>query len=164
VVDASKYAQLEDEQRFLVAKVPADATEPRQIEDRYLSGTRLRVRVVTGHDGVVRKLGHKVPTGAGPSSVWHTTMYLDEPEAAVLLSLPGTTVTKRRWTLPGHLVADEFLGRHEGLVLLEGTRPAEGPGGAVEVTADERFCGGSIARLDERSANDFVAHARAKVT
>lgn len=160
-MEAGRYARREDEQRYVAAAVPVGARSPRRVEDRYLDGTRLRLRLVTGEDGtVVRKLGHKVRDDpARPSAVWHTTCYLDDAEYGVLATLPAATLVKRRWTLEEGC-ADEFADGLEGLVLVEGPRPFRGPTGSVEVTDDERFCGGALAALGARGAASLVALAR----
>jgi hypothetical protein len=161
-VDTTKYARLEDEERWLIDALPGDATAPRLIEDRYVDGTRLRLRTVTDATGTLRKLGHKVrPDSARPSAVWHTTLYLDEPEFARLATLPSRTLRKRRWSLDDGAVADEFLDGLDGLVLVEAQRPHPARPGGVEVTDDERFCGGSLAALDDVGAPAFLALARA---
>lgn len=160
-MDTPRYARLEDERRFLVATVPDEAASPRRIEDRYVTGTRLRLRRVTDEDRSVRKLGHKVRCEEGrPSAVWHTTLYLDEAEFATLAGLEARTLVKRRWSLPRGASADEFLGTLEGLVLVEGERPFELPPPAIEVTDDERFCGGALAGLDASGAAALVAEAK----
>jgi hypothetical protein len=152
---------LEDEQRYVVTALPAAACAPRLVEDRYLTGTRLRLRVVTDDAGSTRKLGHKVPVDAArPSVVWHTTCYLDEREFATLAVLDAASLAKRRWSLADG-VADEFLGALRGLVLLEGARPFRPPVPAVEVTDDSRFCGGALAALDDDGAARLVALAAA---
>jgi hypothetical protein len=156
----SRYAFLEDEQRFVVGAVPRDASEAVQIDDRYVLGTRLRLREVRAPEGIVRKLGHKVPSGEGPSSVFHTTIYLDHHEFELLAQLPAARLAKRRWKLPGGCVADEFQGDLVGLVLVEGERPAPRPDGAVEVTDDLRFGGGALAALDTSAAAELVTVAR----
>ena len=143
-MDPSRYARLEDERRFLVAVVPDGATSPRHIEDRYVTGTRLRLRRATDERGSVLKLGHKRRCDEGrPSTVrhttvwhttmWHTTMYLDDSEYAKLTSLDARTLQKRRWPPP-----------------------------AFEVTADERFCGGALAALDVSGAAALEAEARGR--
>ena len=120
-MEGGRYARREDEQRYVAASVPDGARSPRRVEDRYLDGTRLRLRLVTDEDGtVVRKLGHKVRDDpARPSAVWHTTCYLDDAEYGVLATLPAMTLVKRRRTLTEGC-ADEFDGALEGLVLVEG--------------------------------------------
>ena len=52
-----KYAVVERERRFLVSKLPDVAHERRRIVDRYISGTRLRLREVVTEDGVVTSRG-----------------------------------------------------------------------------------------------------------
>ena len=46
-----KYAQIESERKFLLRGVPAGAREVSTILDRYLDGSRLRLRLVTRADG-----------------------------------------------------------------------------------------------------------------
>ncbi len=160
-MDPTKYARLEDEQRFVVATLPAAASAPRRLEDRYLDGTRLRLRRVTDERGTHTKLGHKVrPDGSRPSAVWHTTCYLDDAEAALLATLPAAVLEKRRWSLEGGGCADEFAGPLHGLVLVEGDRPFACPRGGVEVTEDERFCGGALAALTATGAAALLDLAR----
>jgi CYTH domain-containing protein len=162
-MDPSRYARLEDECRFLVGAVPDGATSPRRIEDRYVTGTRLRLRRVTDDRGSVLKLGHKRRCDEGrPSPVWHTTVYLDDAEYATLAALEACTLEKRRWTHPGGGSVDEFLGALAGLVLVEGDRPFELASPAIEVTADERFCGGALAALDASGAAALVAEAQGR--
>src|SRR5215469_13457471 len=80
-----KYAVVERERRFLVSKLPDVALERRRIVDRYITGTRLRLREVVTEDGVVtRKLGHKVRLGEGPREIACTSLYLDDDEWDVL--------------------------------------------------------------------------------
>ena len=92
-----KYAVVERERRWLIAELPADILESREILDRYLEGTRLRLRQVTYGDGrVERKLGHKVRLGDGPDAVAHTSIYLDDDEWSRLMALPGRELRKTR--------------------------------------------------------------------
>jgi len=163
-VEPSRYARLEDERRFLLGSLPDAVSEPRLIEDRYVTGTRLRLRRVTDDRGEVRKLGHKVRVDdEGASAVWHTSLYLDDAEYEVLSALEASTITKRRWSLRGGGCADEFLGPLHGLVLLEGERPFDAPPPAVEVTTDVRFTGGALASLDARAAASLVVEAQSVV-
>ncbi len=151
-----KYAVVEYERRWRLPGVPDGARDLRRITDRYLDGTRLRLRLVESADGEVlqRKLGHKRRTAAAsPAAVMHTSLYLDEAEWAALSALPGRDLVKTRWLLDvGEWLAavDEFA---DGLVLLEidfgsddamqGFRP---PAWLVEeVTLDEAFTGARLA-------------------
>lgn len=122
-----KYAHTERERRFLVgpqAPIP-QSTKTVRIDDRYIIGTRLRLRQVT-EPGVntVWKFGQKVrfePTDS--TELAHTTMYLNEEEYAVLASLPATVLHKTRTlvSLGGRrpVAIDSFEGPLSGLVLAE---------------------------------------------
>jgi hypothetical protein len=146
-----------------VRSLPEDVTsggDGRLLEDRYLLGTRLRLRRVTrsGAAGAAEapehKLGQKTrPDPADPGLVLHTTMYLSADEHSRLAVLPGADLRKVR-----HAVAhagrgfavDVFGGRHAGLVLVEieladGGRVEPPPFAGPEVTGDERFTGGWLA-------------------
>jgi hypothetical protein len=179
-----KYARWEAERRFLLASVPAmvGAGPAAQLADRYLPGSRLRLRrVVRPGEPPVHKLGQKVPGPAGwPPAVAHTSLYLDEAEYALLAGLPADELTKTR-TLLGDgpvLAVDVFTGRLTGLVLaeyeldaaeyeLDPAGPIAASSGAsvqavpgwpelpilAEVTDDARFTGGALART---SAADLV--------
>ncbi|GMA18392.1 hypothetical protein MM440_08690 [Arsenicicoccus piscis] len=68
--DPLKYAIVERERRYLVAAIPDGVTTVRTIIDRYLPGTRLRLREVIEADGTItHKLGHKIRLGEGPAEV-----------------------------------------------------------------------------------------------
>jgi hypothetical protein len=64
-----KYAHIETERRFLVRAVPAGVTSVSDITDRYVDGTRLRLREVTTNGATTRKLGHKARLAAGPARI-----------------------------------------------------------------------------------------------
>ena len=92
-----KYAVVERERRFLVLSIPDGVVDVQLIVDRYVDGTRLRLREVRRPDGtVVRKLGHKVRLGDGPAEVACTNLYLDDEEWRVLRALPARELRKRR--------------------------------------------------------------------
>lgn len=153
-----KYSVGEFERRFLLTDRPADATNPRRIVDRYIDGTRLRLRTVD-EDGAepVRKLGHKRRVAVDdPTAVMNTSLYLDDGEFAVLAALPGRRLAKTRWAvdLDGRTGAvDVFEEALQGLILLEVDlgRAAEldrfvaPPWVGPEVTRVEAFTGGSLA-------------------
>lgn len=149
-----KYAVVERERRYLVASIPAGVTETREIVDRYVDGTRLRLRQVTSSDGsVVRKLNQKVRLTDGPAEVACTSVYLDDAEWAALSGLPGAALRKTRHLVvrDGLTVAvDEFP---DGTLLAE-IDDGETPSTAVpdwlevldDVSADERWTGVRLAR------------------
>lgn len=147
-----KYAVVESERRFLVRSLPTGVQNTTEIVDRYLTGTRLRLREVTDPDGtVVRKLGHKVRLTDGPARVACTSLYLDDDEWDVLLALPARTLSKRRHhvLVDGvHVAVDELP---DGTLLAEvdgGDEPVtEVPAGldvVREVTADEAWTGWAL--------------------
>jgi CYTH domain-containing protein len=150
-----RYAHIEREQRWRLPARPAGLVAPTEIVDRYLVGTRLRLRQMTSADGTIYKLGQKVrPDEASPAVVKLTNMYLSPAEYGVLAALPHHELRKTRWRLgPGsRVVVDEFHGACEGLVLAEVELSADEPPpagpvpDAVDVTLDDRFSGGSLAR------------------
>jgi CYTH domain-containing protein len=153
-----RYARPEQERRWLVRRLPdlSEAAEAHRIDDRYLAGTRLRLRSVTPLSGgpARHKLGQKVrPDPANPRLVMHTTMYLTADEHQRLSRLPGATLRKVRHVLARdgrRFGVDVFDGRHAGLALVEVelSGPAQVPApefAGPEVTGDERFTGGWLA-------------------
>lgn len=149
-----KYAVVERERRFLVSSLPDGVVRSRQIVDRYVTGTRLRLREVLEEDRtVVRKLGHKVRLGDGPAEVACTTFYLDDDEWAVLAALPALIVRKTR-----HMVHRDGLtvavDEHEDGSLVAEIDDGELPSDRVpewldvleDVTRDERWTGAGLAR------------------
>lgn len=160
---AGRYARWEREHRFLLREVPVGVGPAVGIADRYLDGTRLRLRRTDGPDGVVHKLGQKVrPDPGDPSAIRITTIYLSPEEHELLSVLGGRTLAKSRhaWHLDGrHLAVDVFEGALQGLVLAEvevdheGEQPPPPPGAVADVTHDDRFTGGALAA----AADDFVA-------
>lgn len=157
VTDGSggKYARIERERRFLLAAPPAPATvtATRTIVDRYLTGTRLRLRRAEWPDGRRElKLTQKVP-GDRPGAVQGliTNIYLSPGEYDVLAALPAAVLSKTRHSVPP-LGVDVFDGPLDGLVLAEAefTSDEEAddftpPAGCVaEVTDDIRFTGGRL--------------------
>ena len=148
-----KYAVVERERRFLVSSVPAGVTRTQQVVDRYVVGTRLRLREVVADDGsVVRKLGHKVRLSPGPEEVACTSMYLDDAEWGLLSTLPARVLRKTRRIVErdGLRVAVDEL--EDGTLLAEIDDRDEGPGPVPEwldvvedVSADERWTGATLA-------------------
>ena len=149
-----KYAVVERERRYLVGSLPAGETSTSDIVDRYLTGTRLRLREVREADGaVVRKLGQKLRLGSGPGEIACTNLYLDEAEWALLMGLPARTLRKRR-----HLVVREgwrvAIDEHEDGTLVaeidDGDRPWQGVPQWLDiirdVSDDEAWVGAALAR------------------
>jgi len=117
---SSAYARTERERRFLCAAPPPahDVVRTRLITDRYVDGTRLRLRKVdelTGSGPTVHKLTQKLP-----GEPWGelTTIYVSEEEHALLATLPAAVLTKERRSVPP-LGYDVFRGPLAGLVLAE---------------------------------------------
>ena len=143
----SRYAHPEREQRWIANAVPQGVTGPTEIYDRYITGTRLRLR----HAGDVFKLGQKIPFNA--DTVTLTNIYLSADEYEVFAQLPARELRKRRWHIEwqGHdLAIDEFTDRD--LVLAEVELGPEEPYLPLppfadrDVTGDEAFTGGALAR------------------
>jgi CYTH domain-containing protein len=150
-----KYAVVERERRFLVRTVPDGVQEVWEISDRYVDGTRLRLREVRGPAGVQRKLGHKVRLVVDdPTAIACTSLYLDDDEWAVLSDLPGRTLTKRRHHVERdglHVVVDELA---DGTCLAEiddgDAAPVPIPAWLDvirEVTHEEAWTGAGLASL-----------------
>ena len=169
----AKYAVVERERRWLVDPSVAAAVvsgiaanDSLSIDDRYVRGTRLRLRTVTSYDGaVVTKLGHKaVVDPTPPQRIEHTSLYLDSAETDLLATLPADELAKDRHRIrhDGRTLAlDVFSGRHVGLVLVEldlgardDTEVTPPPFPVVaEVTADHALTGGALAAT---SRDDLV--------
>lgn len=117
------YARTERERRFLMADVPASAsvTATWLIRDRYLNGTRLRLRRSDRPDGGAPelKLTQKIPADQ-PGAVQGliTNTYLSQGEYDLLASLPAAVLSKTRLSVPP-LGVDVFDGPLTGLVLAE---------------------------------------------
>ena len=158
VIAAGKYARVERERRFLLAGPPPPpaVTGSRRMTDRYLPGTRLRVRRVDYRDSGARefKLTQKVPAGR-PGFVQGliTTTYLSTAEYDLLAALPAAALSKTRLSVPP-LSVDVFDNPLHGLVMADvefstdteaqSFRPP--PSAVAEVTDDPRFTGGSLVR------------------
>jgi len=149
-----KYAVVERERRFLLASLPGGVVSTKQIVDRYVTGTRMRLREVREDDGtVIRKLAHKVRLSEGPAEVACTNFYLKDQEWAVLGALPAQILRKKRHMLhrDGLIVA---VDEHEDGTLVaeidDGDRPSQFIPDWLDiiedVTEDERWTGASLAR------------------
>lgn len=164
----TKYARIEIERRFLLAGVPegAEITVVNEIDDRYLDGTRLRLRRMAEVSGSTQiKLTQKRPDPDGRARQGElTTIYLSEAEHAVFAHLPAAPLRKSRLSV-GPYGVDVFHGALAGLVLAEAefgsVEDAEAHAPATfcraEVTTDPRFTGGRLARA---SGDEVRAWAR----
>jgi CYTH domain-containing protein len=168
VVDVGKYARTEIERRFLLAGVPdgADVLAVNGIDDRYLDGTRLRLRRMAQVGGpTALKLTQKLPApdGHGRQGAL-TTLYVSEDEYAALAALPAATLSKTRLSLAPYGV-DVFRGHLDGLCLAEVEFESEQDAAAfrpaafcrAEVTADRRFTGGELVRASSAQVRAWTA-------
>jgi CYTH domain-containing protein len=160
VISQPKYAIPEIERRWLVetSEIGSLDEQPhRVIEDRYITGTRLRLRKMTGLGGEpVFKFCKKY----GRLSVFSepiTNLYLTQAEYDALSQLPGVTVKKRRYAVCGGSL-DLYEGSHAGLavfeVAFESEEKASGytPPGFVraEITHEVGYSGASLAGREPR--------------
>lgn len=151
----SRFARPEWERRFLLDQSPVNAsiTRVRQIADRYIIGTRLRLRRISDSDGAVAfKLTQKLDRGAaGAFQGQLTTIYLTEEEYNILTALPACSLEKTRYSVPPFGV-DVFKGNLAGLILAEAEFSSVEEAAALklpgyfiqEVTSDQRFTGGYL--------------------
>ena len=156
MLEAGKYARYELERRFLVERLPGglDQQDVRVILDRYLIGTRLRLRRIEHPDGEVEhKLGQKeAPSPPDYAVTTITTIYLSGEEYDLLRPLPARELRKRRYRL-GEYSIDVFDSDLAGLILAEVTFETEEemrahriPNFAVrDVSEDVRYTGGTLA-------------------
>ncbi len=162
-----KDARIERERRFLLAEFPGgvEVVRRRRIADRYIEGTTLRLRESSYDDGLTTfKLTQKLPArGSGAQQGFITSMYVTQDEFRVLAQLPARTLTKTRYSVPPFGI-DVFDGPLDGLILAEvefdSAEAAEGfvmPSFATaEVTADERFTGGQLARASRDDVEGWL--------
>ena len=165
---ATKYARFEYERRFLLAEQPAATrTQIVDILDRYIVGTRLRLRrvqpVPPAGQPPTFKLTQKVPADdGGPGLITNT--YLSASEYDLLATLPAAVLAKRRHSIPP-LGVDVFGGPLTGLVLAEAEfdtdgecRTFEPPHFVIaEVTIDPRFTGGRLAVTSTEELGELLA-------
>ncbi|HEU4650257.1 MAG TPA: hypothetical protein VFS49_02480 [Croceibacterium sp.] len=158
-----KYARLELERRWLVdiARRPSlDGAWMTLIEDRYIIGTRMRLRQMSRPDlGETKwKLTKKYDTER-PEARPIVTNYLTGAEHAVFAALPALPLRKRRYHLPidGRFWSiDVFEGQLAGLELVETEAADETalaalvppPWATKEVTHDPRYQCGSLAQTN----------------
>ena len=118
-----KYAELENERRFLVVRCPDLSAAPsRLIEDIYIDHTRLRLRAITHPDGSREfKLCKKYEFG-DPTSGPIVNIYLSAAEHAMLSGLRGRLLRNRRYRVAWRdrsFGVDVFEDALAGLVLCE---------------------------------------------
>lgn len=167
---AGKYARVERERRFLVTRPVPEHTPERTVVDRYLVGTRLRLRTVSGEGLLVHKLTQKVRAVPNdPSLVSLTNTYLSVDEHAVLAGLPGNDLHKTRRVVlfeGASWVVDVFAGRWSGLVLAEVEvddleAPLTLPSWVGrEVSTDDAFSGGALAAAPAARVAEVLAQCR----
>jgi CYTH domain-containing protein len=161
-----RYSQVEREQRWVLRELPEERHDPVEILDRYLTGTRLRLRRLQSDREVLWKLGQKVRERRdSPAVVRLTNIYLSEKEYLALVHLDARVLSKTRWhwDLAGRTVAaDSFNDALAGLVLAEVELTLEDewfampPGAVADVSNDNRFSGGALAALNGPGAEALL--------
>lgn len=175
-VEPGKYCRIERERRFLLAAPPdpGEAATARHIVDRYLTGTRLRVRKTDDlRTGAAQfKLGQKLPVRpARHDACLLTNIYLSRAEYEILDQLPGPAIAKTRLGFPP-LVIDVFELALAGLVLAEAEFPDDDTMTAfqrpalsvAEVTTDPRFTGGQLVSTPRGQLLSWLAEYGLAVT
>ncbi len=163
-----KYARRERERRFLIAKVPSGKpVRTASILDRYIRGTRLRLRQSeeeeeAAHPRVTFKLTQKIPSDdGGPGLI--TTTYLSKEEFDVFSGLPADPLDKTRLSIPP-LGVDVFTGTLKGLILAEAEFDTDDDAArfsppaicVVEVTRDQRFTGARLATISRAELGEML--------
>lgn len=153
---APKYAHVERERRWLVdtaLRPDLDGLPHILIEDRYITGTRMRLRRMTdsatGEQSL--KLTKKYDCD-DPLARPIVTTYLTAAEYDLLARLDARALAKRRYKLDGFSL-DRFEGALAGLELAEIEWPDDAglrrlqppPWAASEVSHDPRYQGGTLA-------------------
>ena len=161
--DDTKYTRVEYERRFLV-RAGADwrgavKTDFDRIEDKYLQGTRLRLRVVSDATSRNRTIKlTKKPESSSPYFRTNSRILLSEDEHQLFDALAGDRLTKTRHRVV-HLdrvfAVDVFDPPLHGLIVCEVEASSLGdlmraqPPGFVhcEVTEDAFFNGANLCRI-----------------
>lgn len=155
-----KYAAIERERRWLIdpdRRPPLDRLRQVLIEDRYLTGTRCRLRRVTdvATGETTAKLTRKYDA-PDPLARPIVTAYLDDAEYALFATLPALTLTKRRYAVV-HDGVTWSIDRYEGPLAGLETAEIEWPDDAGlralvppdwfgrDVSTDPRYQGASLA-------------------
>jgi CYTH domain-containing protein len=157
-----KYARPELERRWRVDPALRPSVKGLDcvvIDDRYLTGTRLRLRRMTRSDGwIACKLTKKYETDRSEARPIVTT-YLTEAEYALFAALPAHPMRKTRYHVPiddRYWSLDLFEGPLARLELVEIEAPDEAalaalvppPWATKEVTHDPRYQCGALAQTN----------------
>jgi CYTH domain-containing protein len=154
----SRFTRPEWERRFLLDRLPAGSSiaDVREILDRYIVGTSLRLRRISDSDGTIAfKLTQKLNDNAvGAYQGQLTTIYLRQEEYKVLERLPARLLEKTRYSIPP-VGVDVFKGNLTGLILAEAEFSSAQEAAALktpafllkEVTSDGRFTGGFLSTV-----------------
>lgn len=164
-----KYAKTEWERRFLLKERPAQPMHAakKKIIDKYLHGSRLRLRKTLDGNTTVYKLTKKLQLKAGHrASHWISTIYLDEGEYALFFALPGDFLEKTRYRIARRggppIAVDEIkIGKeslwmaevefNEAKTMEEYEFPFEFE---REITDEEEFAGNAMAKkFNEQNSN-----------
>jgi CYTH domain-containing protein len=158
-----KYARFELERRWLVDRARRPSLEGAWmtlIEDRYIIGTRMRLRRMSRLDlGEIKWKLTKKYDSERPEARPIVTAYLTEAEYDLLTTLPAFPMRKRRYHLPidGRFWSlDLFDGTLAGLELVETEAADEAALAALvpplwatkEVTHDPRYQCGALAQTN----------------
>jgi len=155
-----KYARPELERRWRVdpaRRPPVEAFDFVDIDDRYLAGTRLRLRRMTRNDGWTACKLTKKYDSERPEARPIVTTYLTEAEYTLFAALPAHPMRKRRYHVPfagRYWSLDLFAEPLEGLELIEVEAADEAALAALvppswvakEVTHDARYQCGALAQ------------------
>ena len=164
-----RYARAEIERRWVLSEHPdpARAVAVRHLVDRYLTGTRLRLRLQVEDGGpTLRKFTQKLPDPEPRSRGRQgllTNTYLSQEEYDVLATLPARVLRKTRYSMAPFGV-DVFEGPLAGLVLAEIEFATEDAAdrspipatAVVEVSHDPRFTGGRLVRTDAEELRSWL--------
>jgi CYTH domain-containing protein len=175
VTHPGKHAKAERERRFLVPTMPTGLGDPWEIHDRYIIGTRLRLRRVEASEGTVLKLGQKIrPDEDNSEMVLCTSLYLSQVEYDSLAVLPADILRKARYRIAVAdfvVCVDVFHDGLAGFILAEVDLATDSTSDAAfepptwcgpEVTSDERFTGGALAALDADGAQRLLDEVAVK--
>lgn len=155
-IASPKYAQIERERRWLVdpSRRPDLSQLPHiLIEDRYIVGTRLRLRRTTSSaTGVVTLKITKKYESDDPRARALVTTYLTVGEYDLFATLSACSLQKQRYSVDGFSL-DRFAGTLAGLELAERECPDDMTLRALaapdwvlrEVTHEDCYTGGALA-------------------